>query len=194
VTAARQAFAKKLARLNPQELVFIDEFGTNLGMTRRHAWAPRGVRAHGAVPINTDPTITLTIGLGLDGVVAPFAFEGTMDGVAFRAYVEGQLVPALRPGQIVIADNLGSHRTRGVREAIEGAGAKLMYLPPYSPDFSPVENCGSKIKESIRADAPRSPSAVYKSMGHAIGAITPADARGWFNHCGYCVPRTCSPL
>jgi transposase len=163
-------------------------------MTRRHAWAPRGVRAHGAVPINTDPTITLTIGLGLDGVVAPFAFEGTMDGVAFRAYVEGQLVPALRPGQIVIADNLGSHRTRGVREAIEGAGAKLMYLPPYSPDFSPVENCGSKIKESIRADAPRTPSAVYKSMGHAIGAITPTDARGWFNHCGYCIPRTCSPL
>jgi transposase len=163
-------------------------------MTRRYAWAPRGTRAHGAVPTNADPTITLTMGLGVDGVVAPFAFEGTTDGVAFRAYIEGQLVPTLRPGQVVIADNLGAHRTRGVREAIEGVGAKLMYLPPYSPDFSPVENCGSKIKESIRADAPRTPSAVYKSMGYAIGAVTPSDTRGWFDHCGYRVPRTCSPL
>lgn len=163
-------------------------------MTRRYAWAPRGRRAHGAVPTNADPTITLTMGLGLEGVVAPFAFEGTTDGVAFRSYVQGQLVPALTPGQVVLADNLGAHRTRGVRESIEGVGAKLMYLPPYSPDFSPVENCGSKIKESIRADAPRTPSAVYTSMGQAIGAVTPADARGWFHHCGYCIPRTCSPL
>ena len=163
-------------------------------MTRRYAWAPRGARAHGAAPTNADPTITLTMGLAMDGVVAPFAFEGTTDGVAFRAYVEGQLVPALRPGQVVLADNLSAHRARGVREAIEGVGAKLMYLPPYSPDFSPVENCGSKVKESIRADAPRTPAAVYKSMGHAIGAVTPSDAHGWFDHCGYRAPRTCSPL
>lgn len=163
-------------------------------MTRRYARAPRGVRAHGAVPTNADPMITLTLGLGSEGVVAPFAFEGTTDGVAFRSYVEGQLVPTLRPGQVVLADNLGAHRTRGVREAIEGAGAELIYLPPYSPDFSPVENCGSKIKESIRADAPRTPSAVYKSMGYAIGAVTPSDARGWFDHCGFRILRTCSPL
>src|SRR6185312_7556379 len=113
--ADRQVFMKQIAQIDPQDLVFVDEFGTNLGMTRRCAWAPRGARAHGAVPTNADPTITLTMGLGLEGVVAPFAFEGTTDGVAFRAYVEGQLVPALRPGQVVLADNLSAHRTRGVR-------------------------------------------------------------------------------
>jgi transposase len=184
----------QIAERDPNDLVFVDEFGTNLGMTRRYARAPRGVRAHGAVPKNPDPTITLTMGLGAEGVVAPFAFEGTTDGTAFLAYVEKQLVPELKPGQVVLVDNLGAHRTHGVREAIEGANAELIYLPPYSPDFSPVENCGSKVKEAIRADAPRTPAAVYDSMGYAIGAVTPSDARGWFDHCGYRIPRTCSPL
>lgn len=163
-------------------------------MTRTHARAPRGQRAHGAVPCNTDPQITLTMGVRLSGVVAPFAFEGATDGVAFRAYVDGQLVPELTPGDVVVVDNLSAHKVVGIREAIQAAGARMMYLPPYSPDLSPVENCGSKVKTILRGEAPRTPSAVYRAMGLAIGAVTSNDARGWFEHCGYCTEPDCAPL
>jgi transposase len=137
------------------------------------------------VPFNPDPNITLTMGIRLAGFVAPFAFEGATNGEAVRAYVEHQLVPELRPGDVAILDNLGAHKVAGIREAIEAAGASLMCLPPYSPDMSPVESCGSKIKEAIRAEAPRTAPAVYRAMGLALGSVTPNDAQGWFGRCGY---------
>jgi len=173
--------------LHTSKFVFIDEFGTNLGMTRRYARAPRGERAVGAVPFNPDPNITLVMGLRLDGVVAPFAFEGAMNGDAFNAYTQSQLAPELRAGDVVFVDGLGAHRTAFARAAVEAKGASLRILPPYSPDLSPVENCGSKVKEAIRSMAPRTASAVIDAMGDAIGNVTPTDACGWFTHCGYCI-------
>jgi transposase len=167
----------------------VDEFGTNLAMTRRDGWALRGVRAYGAVPDRSDPNITLTMGLRLDGVVAPFAFEGPTDGVAFRAYVETQLAPTLKRGDVVVLDNLSAHHVAGIEPALAAVGAKLVFLPAYSPDLSPVENCGSKVKALVRAEAPRTTAAVYEAMGHAIGKVTPSDARGWFGRCGYRTKR-----
>jgi transposase len=165
----------------------VDEFGTNLWMARRYARAPRGERAVGAVPYNPDPNITLVMGLRLEGVVAPFAFEGPMNGDTFIAYAQRQLAPELHRGDVVFVDGLGAHRAALARAAIEAKGASLRILPPYSPDLSPVENCGSKVKEAIRGMSPRTVSAVIDAMGEAIGAVTPTDARGWFSHCGYCI-------
>jgi transposase len=163
----------------------VDEFGTHLAMTRPYAWALRGVRAYGSVPCHGNPNITLTMGLRLSGLVAPFAFEGATDGVAFRAYVENQLAPVLKRGDVVILDNLSSHHVTGIESVLAAVGAKLLFLPPYSPDLSPVENCGSKVKTLMRAEAPRTTAAVYEATGHAIGRVTPSDARGWFGHCDY---------
>jgi transposase len=125
------------------------------------------------------------MGLRHDGVVAPFAFEGAMNGDTFTAYAETQLAPHLEPGDIVFVDRLGPHRTQAARAAVEARGAELRFLPPYSPDLSPVEKCGSKVKEIIRGMDPRTAPAVIDAMGEGIGAVTPADARAWFASCGY---------
>lgn len=163
-------------------LIFIDEFGTNLGMTRRYAYAPEGERAYGKAPNCTDPNITLVIGLGLRALMAPFAFKGAMNGAIFEQYVREQVAPLLQPGDIVVWDGLGAHRVKGAREAVEARGAECRPLPPYSPELSPVEECGSKLKQAIRSEAPRTAEAVYEAMGRAIGSVTPQDARGWFDH------------
>lgn len=159
-------------------------------MTRRYARAVRGQRAVAAVPANPDPNITLVMGLSCEGVVAPFAFEGAMNGDTFSAYAETQLAPTLNPGDIVFVDGLGSHRTRAARAAIEARGAQLVILPPYSPDLTPVEKCGAKVKDVIRAMDPRTVPAVIDAMGEGIGSVTAADARAWFAWCGYRVDTT----
>jgi transposase len=154
-------------------------------MSRRYARAQRGQRAVGAVPANPDPNITLVMGLSYQGVVAPFAFEGAMNGDTFVAYAETQLAPELKPGDVVFVDGLGSHRTRAARAAIEARGAQLCILPPYSPDLTPVEKCGAKVKDIIRGMSPRTVAAVIDAMGEGIGSVTPTDARAWFEWCGY---------
>lgn len=154
-------------------------------MTPAYARAPRGIRAYSAIPFNPGENITLTLGLSLQGVVAPLAVPGATDGALFREYVERVLVPELRPGNVVIFDNVSAHKVAGVQEAIEAAGARVLPLPPYSPDLSPVENCGSKVKTAIRADSPRTRSDLYDAMGSALRKVTPADVRAWFIHCGY---------
>jgi transposase len=151
-------------------------------MTRRYGYAPQGERAYGKAPENTDPNITLVLGLRLLGIVTPFAFEGAMDGNTFEQYVRDQVAPLLVPGDVVVWDGLGAHRVKGAREAIEARGAELRPLPPYSPEMSPAEECGSKIKQAIRSEAPRTVQAVYDAMGRAIGEVTQQDARGWFDH------------
>lgn len=166
-------------------MIFIDEFGTNLAMAPRYARAPSGIRAYSAVPFNPGQNITLTLGLSLHGVVAPLAVPGATNGALFREYVERVLVPELRPGNVVIFDNLAAHKVTGVQEAIEAAGAHLLPLPPYSPDLSPVENCGSKVKTAIRARSPRTREDLYDAMGDALRAVTLVDAQAWFVHCGY---------
>lgn len=181
---------RKLKKLPARKFIFVDEFGTNLGMTRGYARSLRGERAVGAVPASPDPNITLVMGLSSEGVVAPFAFEGAMNGDAFTAYVKTQLVPMLKPGDIVFADGLGAHRVRAARDAIEACGAEFSLLPPYSPDLTPVEKCGAKVKDVIRGMDPRSVAAVIDAMGEGIGSVTVADARAWFKWCGYCIDTT----
>jgi transposase len=186
VQKERRRFLRSVKKLSARKLIFVDEFGTNLGMTRRYARALRGKRAVSAVPSNPDPNITLVLGLRHDGIVAPFAFEGAMNGDAFIAYTQTQLAPELHRGDVVFVDGLGAHRTAPARAAIEARGAHLRILPPYSPDLTPVEKCGAKVKDVIRGLSPRTVSAVIDAMGEGIGAVTAADARAWFEHCGYC--------
>jgi transposase len=118
-------------------------------------------------------------------VVAPLALPGATNGEVFRQYVEDALVPERRPGNVVIFDNLSAHKVAGVQEVLEAAGARVLRLPPYSPDLSPVENCGSKVKAAIRGESPRTEQDLYDAMGRALRQITSQDARAWFIHCGY---------
>lgn len=158
-------------------------------MTRWYGWAPVGERAHGSAPNNPDPNLTLEFGLGLRGVVAPIVFQGAMNGPTFLTYVKNELCPWLRPGDVVLADRLSAHLTAGVKEAIEATGARYQPLPPYSPDFTPIEQCGSKVKQAIRAAEPRTVNTAYEAIENALGSVTREDARGWFEHAGYVPPR-----
>lgn len=159
------------------------------GMTPWYGWAPVGERAFGFAPSNPDPNLTLEFGLRLSGIVAPVVIRGTMNGPTFLTYVRRELCPWLRPGDLVLADRLGAHRTEGVAEAIEATGARYELLPPYSPDFSPIEQCGSKVKQAVRAAEPRTVKAVYEAVGNALGTVARQDTRGWFEHAGYVPPR-----
>lgn len=153
--AAREAWFEGQLDLDPRRLVFIDETGTSTKMARLRGRAPRGERCRAAVPHGHWKTTTFTAGLRLDGMVAPMVLDGAMNGDAFRAYVEQVLVPELRPDDIVIMDNLPAHKVSGVRNLIENAGARLLYLPPYSPDFNPIEMAFSKLKALLRKAAVR---------------------------------------
>jgi transposase len=181
-------------------LYFFDEFGFNLNMTPRYARAPSGERAYARVPCNRGAAFTLVMGIGLAGIVAPCAFKGGMNGHVFGRYMSEQVVPLLPPDAIVVVDNLGAHHSedatdaleaRGVvvvdtpaeiGEASEANGIQMWFLPAYSPDMTPAEECGSKVKTLTRAAAPRTEATLYDAMGHAIGQVTPQDARGWFEH------------
>lgn len=188
----RVTFRRWAKKTGARRLIFFDEFGAHLGMTRRYARATRGQRAYAKAPGKTDPNITLVLGLGLQGVVAPLAFEGAMNGEIFTQYMRECVAPLLTPNDVVVVDGLGAHRTRGAREAVQARGARYRILPPYSPDLSPVENCGSKIKEALRAAAARTVQGVYDAMGQVIGRVTSHDAEGWFQHAGH-LPRRRRP-
>jgi transposase len=192
VQQSRCCFRRWARTTGARRLIFFDEFGSNLGMTRRYARAPRGERACGKAPGNTGSNLTLVMGLSLNGVVAPLAFEGAMNGDIFTQYMRECVAPTLSPNDVVVVDGLGAHRARGARQAVEARGARYRILPPYSPDLSPVENCGSKIKEALRAAAARTVQGVYDAMGHAIGRVTSRDAAGWFRHAGH-LPRQPRP-
>jgi transposase len=166
-------------------MIFLDEFGANLGMTRFYGYAPRGQRAYGKAPTNKDPHLTLVLGLDMQGLVAPVVFEGSMNRARFETYARDYLAPVLRPGDVVLADNIKPHLSPEVREVIEAAGAEYHLLPPYSPDFSPVEECGSKIKEALRTERQRTVVGVFDAMDRALHQVTPNDAAGWFGHAGY---------
>jgi transposase len=166
-------------------LIFIDESGINLSMARACARSIRGQRATGHVPKNWGGSVTLCAGIGLRGVVAPLYLPGSMKGEYFEAYVEQFLLPELRPNDIVVMDNLSVHKMVVVRNLIEAAGAKLLFLPPYSPDLSPIEPAWSKVKALLRRSAARSYDALFDAVTAALRAITREDARGWFGLCGY---------
>jgi transposase len=185
----RAAWRAAAAALDPAALVFVDETSTHISLTRSHARAPRGVRAIGRVPRNHDPRLSLVATLRLAGIgEAALALPGAVDGAAFTAFVEQELTPRLRPGQVVVMDNLSVHKGARVQELIEAAGCRLLFLPAYSPDFAPIEQAFSKLKAHLRGVGARTQERLEAAIGEALAHITPADARGWFTHCGYLVP------
>jgi len=171
--------------LDPQKLVFIDESGASTKMARLRGRALKGERCHAAVPHGHWKTTTFTAGLRQDRLVAPFVIDGPMDGVAFLAYVGRVLTPELQPGDIVVMDNLPAHKITGVREAIEKAGASLLYLPPYSPDFNPIEMAFSKLKALLRKAAARTISGLWDAIAKALDAFTPYECQNYFAAAGY---------
>jgi transposase len=165
--------------------VFVDECGTHTSMTRLRARAPRGERAYGTVPRNRGRNTTLIASMGAGGMGPCLTVEGATTKVVFETYVERVLAPSLSCGQVVVMDNLGAHKGDRVRELIEGRGCSILFLPPYSPDFSPIEEAFSKVKALLRKAAARTRAVLVEAIGIALSAVTPEDARGFFDHCGY---------
>ncbi len=171
--------------VDSKRLVFVDEMGANTSLSPLRAWSPVGQRAHCSVPRNRGKNTTLLASMSAEGMGPSLAVEGAITRKVFETYIEKVLVPSLRRGQIVVMDNLQAHKGERVRELIEGRGGKLLYLPPYSPDLNPIEEAFSKIKGVIRKVEARSREALIEAMGRALDAITPRDAKGFFEHCGY---------
>ena len=165
--------------------MFIDETGATTKMARLRGRSQRGQRCRAAVPHGHWKTTTFTAGLRLNGLSAPMVLDGPMNGAAFRAYVEQVLVPTLKPGDIVIIDNLGSHKGQAVRRAIRAAGAKLFFLPPYSPDLNPIEQAFAKLKASLRRVAARTKDALWQAIAEALDAFSPAECTNYFRNSGY---------
>jgi transposase len=171
--------------LDPERLVFIDETGVDTKMARRFGRSPRGERCLAAVPHGHWKTTTFTAALRIRGLTAPFIMDGPMDGDGFLAYVQQVLVPTLKPGDIVVVDNLPAHKVGGVQEAIEAAKATLLYLPPYSPDFNPIEKAFAKLKAYLRKIAARTVDALWAAVADALHTFTPAECLNYFVSCGY---------
>jgi transposase len=187
VQQQRAAFHDTVQQLAPEDLVFLDEAGCHQAMTRLYARAPRGQRAYATKPVNRGRHLTLLGALSLTGIVAAMTVEGFTDSEVFLAFLHEVVVPQLRPGQILIMDNLKAHKIAGVAAACAAVGVRLLYLPPYSPDLSPIEACWSKVKALLRAKAARTWEALEHAIAEALDAVTAADAHGWFTHAGYCV-------
>lgn len=185
VQEARKAFAIEIAAIDPRRLVFLDEFGCNTAMTRRFARALQGQRAYGRCPVNYGPNVSVVGAVRLEGVVEALVVDGAFDGEAFRAFTTELLAPALRPGDVVVMDNLASHKLKAVIQAIEAVGARVLYLPPYSPEFNPIEMCWSKVKEYLRSQAARTSKALDDAIARGLDLVTLSDLHGWFKHCGY---------
>jgi transposase len=185
VQSKRRAFRRKIRKIEPKRLVFVDETGITTAMTPAYAWAPRGARAVDSAPASWETT-TLIAALGLEGVRAPLAFPGATDTAAFQTYVDRVLVPQLHPGDVVVFDNLKPHLSVGVSASIERAGAQVLPLPPYSPDYSPIEEMYSKVKQGLRRAKARVTDDLDKALGEVLGSVTSADILGWFRHAGLC--------
>ena len=185
VVARRQAWFDAQPDLDPEKLIFIDETGASTKMARLRGRAKRGERCRAAVPHGHWKTTTFTAGLRLASLGAPRLLDGPMDGDAFRAYVTQVLAPELTPGDIVVMDNLPAHKVTGVRHAIEQAGATLLYLPPYSPDFNPIEMAFSKLKATLRQAAARTVDDLWDAVAQSLDEFTPTECRNYFAAAGY---------
>ena len=185
VAAQREAWFEAQPDLDPERLVFIDETGASTKMARLRGRAPRGKRCRAQVPHGHWKTTTFTGALRLSGMTAPMVLDGPMNGPAFLAYVEQILVPTLRPGDIVVVDNLPAHKSGGVRAAIERAGATLLYLPPYSPDFNPIEKAFAKLKALLRKAAARTINDLWDAIRDAIPKFSATECANYFTATGY---------
>ena len=185
VQKKRRSFRRKVRKIEPKRLVFVDETGVTTAMTPAYAWSPRGERAVDSAPASWE-TVTVIAALGLGGVRAPLAFPGSTNTAAFQSYVEQALVPALHAEDVVVRDKLKPHLAAGVAAAIEDAGASMLPLPPYSPDYTPIEERFSKVKQSLRRAEARVKAELYEALGEALRRVTPKDILGWFQHAGLC--------
>lgn len=183
--AARTDWFEGQLDLDPDRLVFIDETWASTNMARLRGRAPRGQRLRMGIPHGHWKTTTFVAGLRIDGMIAPFVLDGPINREAFEIYVEKVLVPELRQGDIVIMDNLSSHKGPRVREMIEAAGATLLYLPPYSPDFNPIENAFSKLKAHLRKAAERTVAGLWNMIGLLVDTFTPDECTNFFATAGY---------
>lgn len=181
----RARWAAMLPTLDPDKLVFLDESGARTNLARLRGRSPEGERPVAAAPHGHRKTYTMIGAVRLDGPCAAALVDGPVDADVFRAYVGLVLVPDLRPGDVVVMDNLQPHKAAGVREMVEAAGASLLYLPPYSPDYNPIENMWSKVKQLLRSAAARTYEALQAAVWAALDAVTADDCRGFFRNCGY---------
>jgi transposase len=186
VQRKRKEFKVKMSKVGPRCLVFVDEAGVNVAMARDYARSPKGERAYAHKPHNKGENITILGALSLEGITASMTVEGGTDKAVFLTYVKEILVPSLRAGNVVVMDNLSSHNGEEITEAIKSVGARVEYLPEYSPELSPIEEAWSKFKGILRAKAARVREVLDPAITYALNAITPDDANGWFTHCGYC--------
>lgn len=171
--------------MDAASLVFIDETGASTNMVRRYGWHPRGERLVDAAPHGHWHTTTFVAGLRASGLIAPFVLDGPMTGEVFRAYVEQVLAPGLRPGDVVVMDNLSAHKVAGIAQAIAAAGASILYLPAYSPDLNPIEQLFAKLKALLRKAAARTRDELWNIIGSLLGAFTPAECRNYIENAGY---------
>lgn len=185
VKRKREQWEQCLPGLDLEKLVFLDESGINTAMARRYGRCLQSKRLVDSAPAGLWQSNTLLAAVRLDGVVAPMVLDGPVNGEVFASYIELSLVPELEAGDIVIMDNLPAHKNLRVTKAIEGAGCLLVYLPPYSPDFNPIENMWSKVKAWLRKAAARTFETVVEAVGEALLAVTTTDCQGYFSHCGY---------
>ena len=185
VLKRREAWFEGQLDLDPTKLVFVDETGLSTKMTRRYGRSPRGERCRSPIPHGHWLTTTFTGALRLGGMTAPMVLDGPMNGAAFLAYVEQVLGPTLQPGDIVVMDNLPAHKSVAVHEAIKRCGAELRFLPPYSPDFNPIEMAFAKLKALLRARAERTIDALWRTTGELIAAFRPDECANYFAAAGY---------
>ena len=183
--ALRAAWPEQTVGIRPEDFVFIDESGVNRPMTRLYARSLCGTRAFGSAPRHWGDNVSILGALCLRGTLEPMVVNGATDGRVFLTYLKDVLLPQLWPGAIVVMDNLGAHKVKGVHELIEVAGARLLYLPPYSADFNPIEMAWSKLKSFLRHVAARTSEALDRAIGEGLHAVSVADAFSFFKHCGY---------
>jgi transposase len=187
--AERAAWRAAVATHDPRQFVFVDESSTHTSLTRLYGWAPHDQRASGAVPRNHGKNTTLVAMLTPEGLREPWLLvEGAMTTETFAWYIREQLAPRLRPGQIVVMDNLSAHKAASIREALAARGCDLLFLPAYSPDFNPIEQAFSKLKALLRGLGARTQETLHEAVRLAVEAITPADAAAWYAHAGYPLP------
>jgi transposase len=181
----REEFAARICAIAPEKLIFLDESGVTTSMTRLYARSLSGQRIHEATPGGHWKIMTILGAMSLRGMIATMTIEAATDREIFLTYVEQVLCPALRPGDVVVMDNLSSHKVDGVRKRIERVGAELLYLPPYSPDLNPIEKAWAKLKQLLRAAKARTKEALDHAIAEALKLISTDNAKAWFRHCKY---------
>jgi transposase len=181
----RAWYRRRVSGIDPKQLIFIDEAAVNTAMTRRFGWAAPGERVIDKVPRNYGAQTSLISAIALRGLVATMSLEGAVDTLAFDAYISEVLRPKLKAGDVVILDNLNVHKASQIEQVAKQRGARVIWLPPYSPDYSPIEQCWSKIKQLLRAAKARTREELESALSEALKLVAKSDICGWFNHCGY---------